>query len=57
MMTLTKALIESASIIDVRTQEEVDEGMFTGAIHICLDDLASEMDTIEALAPPYCFVL
>ncbi len=57
MSILTKELIQAASIIDVRTQEEVDEGMFAGSIHICLDDLASEMEQIENLKTPiilYC---
>jgi phage shock protein E len=57
MKTLTKELIESATIIDVRTDEEVAQGIFAGAIHICLDDLASEMSQFEEMKAPvilYC---
>jgi phage shock protein E len=57
MSELTKELIESATVIDVRTEEEVAYGIFEGAEHICLDELVDQLDYIKTLKAPlvlYC---
>lgn len=57
MSELTKELIENATVIDVRTDEEVASGIFEGAHHICLDDIVDQLDHIKSLAAPlvlYC---
>lgn len=57
MSELTKELIESATVIDVRTDEEVAFGIFEGAEHICLDELVDQLNYIKTLKAPlvlYC---
>ena len=55
---LTREIIECGTIIDVRTEDEVEEdGLFEGAIHIPLDTLSDNLDFIETLEFPlilYC---
>lgn len=57
MSELTKELIESATVIDVRTDDEVASGIFEGAKHICLDEIVDQLDYIKTLKGPlvlYC---
>lgn len=57
MSDLTKQLIKTATVIDVRTDEEVALGIFEGAEHICLDELADQLDYVKTLPTPlvlYC---
>jgi phage shock protein E len=57
MTELSSQLISEATIIDVRQADEVAEGMFEGAIHICLDDLPDKVDEIRTFETPlilYC---
>jgi len=55
---LTRDVLESCTVIDVRTEDEVEEdGLFEGAIHIPLDTLSDNLDFIETLEFPlvlYC---
>ena len=55
---LTRDIIESGTLIDVRTEDEVEEdGLFEGAIHIPLDKISESMDFVETLEFPlvlYC---
>lgn len=55
---LTREVIECSTIIDLRTEDEVEEdGMFEGAIHMPLDTLSENLDFIETLEFPlvlYC---
>ncbi len=55
---LTRDVVECGTIIDVRTEDEVEEdGLFEGAIHIPLDKFADHLDFIETLEFPlimYC---
>ena len=46
-------LPENAQLLDVRTQEEYEEGHIPGALHIPLDALRSRLDELDRTRPLY----
>ncbi len=56
--TLTKAILDRATVIDVRTYAEVeDTGTYPNALHIPLDEFPSRFDELSDLEGPlvlYC---
>ena len=44
-------LPENAQLLDVRTQEEYEEGHIPGALHIPLDALRSRLDELDRTRP------
>ena len=54
---ITKDLLDRSLILDVRTQDEVNEGYFPGATHIPLSDIPARLAEIQAFKKPivvYC---
>lgn len=54
---ITKELIQSSLILDVRTPEEFSQGHFPGAVHIPLDLLEEKLSVLKAAGKPivaYC---
>lgn len=52
-----KELLDSASILDVRTPEEFQEGHYPGAINIPLHELPVRLDEVRKMKQPiiaYC---
>jgi phage shock protein E len=50
-------ILGKASIVDVRTQREYDEGHYPGAINIPLNELPSRLDEFKQMKTPivaYC---
>ncbi|WP_299128055.1 rhodanese-like domain-containing protein [uncultured Winogradskyella sp.] len=45
-------LNKGAVILDVRTEEEYDQGHVKGSLHVVLDDLEYEIDELKALQKP-----
>jgi rhodanese-related sulfurtransferase len=45
-------LDKEAVVLDVRTDEEYDDGHVEGSLHIVLDELEYEIDQIKALQKP-----
>ena len=56
-MDITKEMIETGTIIDVRTYDEWEEGHFEEAIHIPLDEIIEQVALLATLKKPlilYC---
>lgn len=52
MTDLTRSILDTATVIDVRTYSEVDEtGIYPGAIHIPLDELDFRLDELPTSGP------
>lgn len=54
---ITKSMLEQGTVIDVRTYDEVESGMFQNAIHIPLDELLDHIDQLKTMKAPlilYC---
>lgn len=48
-------LEENAQIVDVRKQEEYEEGHIPGALHIPVDDLPESIDKLDSAKPVYVY--
>jgi len=52
-----KDILNSASIVDVRTPAEYEEGHYEGAVNVPLNELPKRIDEFKKMEPPivvYC---